>query len=132
MGTRADFYIGRGDKARWIGSIAMDGYPEGIPTEIFEISNQTEFELVVKGFIVGKEHGTLPKSGWSWPWDDSRLTDYSYALDEGKVWASCFGNKWFDPTQQEIEYEEVEENEKEIFPNMTKMRTRTLRKWLMI
>ena len=27
MGTRADFYVGRGDAAEWIGSIAYDGYP---------------------------------------------------------------------------------------------------------
>jgi hypothetical protein len=30
MGTRADFYVGRGPNAEWIGSIAFDGYPDGI------------------------------------------------------------------------------------------------------
>lgn len=30
MGTRADFYVGRGESAEWLGSIAWDGYPSGI------------------------------------------------------------------------------------------------------
>jgi hypothetical protein len=28
MSSRADFYIGRGQDMRWLGSIAMDGYPD--------------------------------------------------------------------------------------------------------
>lgn len=119
MGTRADFYIGRGKKAIWIGSIAMDGYPDGIPNEIFEISNEDEFRNVIKGFILGKDDGILPKAGWPWPWIDSRTTDYSYSLYKGRVWASCFGNKWFDPINEEPEYEEKKDNDKEVFPDMT-------------
>jgi hypothetical protein len=30
MGTRADFYIGRGTEAEWLGSVAWDGYPGGV------------------------------------------------------------------------------------------------------
>jgi len=30
MGTRADFYVGRGKTAEWLGSIAWDGYPAGL------------------------------------------------------------------------------------------------------
>ncbi len=29
MGTRADFYTGRGQTAQWLGSIAWGGYPVG-------------------------------------------------------------------------------------------------------
>lgn len=29
MGTRADFYVGRGENAKWIGSITRGGYIEG-------------------------------------------------------------------------------------------------------
>jgi hypothetical protein len=29
MGTRADFYVGRGKDAEWLGSVAFDGYPSG-------------------------------------------------------------------------------------------------------
>lgn len=125
MGTRADFYIGRGKKAIWIGSMAMDGYPDGIPNEIFKISNPNEFQYVVKGFLLAKDNATFPESGWPWPWKDSRTTDYSYSLYRGKVWASCFGNKWFDPMNEPEEYEEKEDNEKEIFPDMTNIQNVT-------
>lgn len=30
MGTRADFYVGRGEQAEWLGSIAWDGNPGAI------------------------------------------------------------------------------------------------------
>lgn len=30
MSTRADFYVGRGAEAEWIGSISWDGYPDGV------------------------------------------------------------------------------------------------------
>jgi hypothetical protein len=30
MGTRADFYVGRGETAEYLGSIAWDGYPDGL------------------------------------------------------------------------------------------------------
>ena len=30
MGTRADFYVGRGESAEWLGSVAWDGNPRGI------------------------------------------------------------------------------------------------------
>lgn len=37
MGTRADFYIEVGNELKpkdWLGSIAWDGYPKGIPASI--------------------------------------------------------------------------------------------------
>jgi hypothetical protein len=46
---------------------------------------------------------TRPEDGWPWPWEDSRTTDYAYAFDNGKVWASCFGYAWFDPLEEEPE-----------------------------
>lgn len=30
MGTRADFYVGTGANAEWLGSIAYDGHPDTI------------------------------------------------------------------------------------------------------
>jgi hypothetical protein len=38
MGTRADFYIaieGETPHLEWLGSIAFDGYPEGIPPSVW-------------------------------------------------------------------------------------------------
>jgi hypothetical protein len=97
MGTRADFYIGRGEQAEWLGSVAWDGYPSGIDHQILESTNAAQFRGAVNYFLRSQEHATLPDQGWPWPWDDSQTTDYAYALDGDKVYASCFGHPWFDP-----------------------------------
>ncbi len=116
MGTRADFYFGRGESAEWIGSIALDGYPDGIPILVRNSTTEDDFRKHVLGFIGSKNHGTTPEMGWPWPWPDSRSTDYAYAFDGGKVWASCFGHEWFDPLGSEPEIGDVKEC---IFPDMT-------------
>ena len=119
MGTRADFYIGRGLEAEWLGSIAWDGYSEGIPDDILNQGSEESYRKDVNQFISSREDGTLPEQGWPWPWEDSQTTDYSYAFENGQVHASCFGYNWFDPTEPEPE--DSCDNEKDkttIFPNM--------------
>lgn len=100
MGTRADFYLGRGADAQWLGSIAWDGYPSGIVSEFDEdVLNSTkaeDFSALVHAKLLKRDDGTTPEMGWPWPWDSSNTTDYAYAFDEGKVWASSFGAAWFD------------------------------------
>jgi len=51
MGTRADFYIGRGKDAEWLGSIGNDGYPEGISSSIFICRTEEAFREAVKSFL---------------------------------------------------------------------------------
>ena len=95
MGTRADFYVGRGDDMQWIGSIAWDGYPDGIKSEILTTANEDEFRAEVLAFIASRDDGTKPEMGWPWPWNTSSTTDYAYAFDGGEVFASCFGSPWW-------------------------------------
>jgi len=98
--TKADFYIGNGIAANWIGSIHSDGYPNGIPIQILICGNPTLFEEEVIEFI-HKVDGVVKTDGdkWPWLWPDSRMTDYSYMflLDHSKVFASYFGRNLFDP-----------------------------------
>jgi len=105
MGTRADFYVGRGAKAEWIGSISMDGYPEGITPEnynwpegghLFDSITEDEFRNRVELFFKDRNDVTLPEQGWPWPWNNSNLTDYSYAFDDDKVYGTCFGHGWWE------------------------------------
>jgi hypothetical protein len=118
MGTRADFYVGRGETAEWVGSIAWDGYPEGIMphaaekkrawvdgplmpaaakwpvgAHLFDATTEQEFRERVARFFEYREDVTLPENGWPWPWENSQTTDYAYAFDGGKVYASCFGHQ---------------------------------------
>ena len=116
MGTRADFWIGRGKEADWLGSIAYDGYPDGNPGPILTADNEPSYRERVRHVIAATDSGTWPEQGWPWPWDDSSTTDYAYAFDDGKVWASCFGGPWFDPLLPDEQDRTV--GERAVFPDM--------------
>jgi hypothetical protein len=123
VGTRADFYIGRGPEAEWIGSIAFDGYPENGDVIGTCAGVQTEdlFRRRVQALEQRKDFTDPAKHGWPWPWEDSRTTDYAYAFDEGQVWVSDFGREWFafGTTPPDEEDESAPEREKSaVFPNM--------------
>jgi len=115
MSTRADFYVGRGVEAEWLGSIAHDGYPSSIPPAIKMAAAEDAYRVAVTELLVSRmeKDATLAGDGWPWGWDDSRTTDYAYAFAEGACWGSYFGGPWFDPlttnpseTQDWIEYED--------------------------
>lgn len=106
MGTRADFYVGRGSGAEWLGSIAFDGYPAGIDSQIVHCESEAAYRHAVDRFLTRRDDATRPSDGWPWPWSDSSTTDYAYAFDEGHVLGSCFGSPWFDA--REAEPEEIE------------------------
>lgn len=117
MGTRADFYVGRGEQAEWIGSIAWDGYPDGIDKQTLNCTSPEAFRHAVADFFSKRDDVTLPEQGWPWPWDDSGTTDYAYAFDGERVWASCFGREWFPANKEPEDYDTLRENDA-VFPNM--------------
>lgn len=151
MGTRADFYIGRGEKAEWIGSVAMDGYPEGVCLTLpekeviletrlqrIEINKHAEFpagehvfdaqaedvyRARVATYFQNRDDVTLPEQGWPWPWETSATTDYAYAFDDGKVYASCFGGPWWIASEEQPGDEEDDSRTagqpKAVFPDMS-------------
>lgn len=97
MGTRADFYIGKGLDAEWLGSIGWDGYPSGIPDRIINATDEASYRAEVEDFIHNREDGTKPEQGWPWPWNDSKTTDWAYAFTTGRVEGCCFGEGWVIP-----------------------------------
>lgn len=115
MGTRADFYVGRGEHAEWLGSIAWDGYPDGIEASVLRAKTESTYRRLVVRMIEGRDDGTKPEQGWPWPWDDSRTTDYAYAFDSKRVHASCFGHQWFDPLKDQPE----DTPKSAVFPDMS-------------
>jgi hypothetical protein len=124
MGTRADFYVGRGEKAEWLGSIAWDGYPDGIDQDVFKATDESSYREQVSSYLKSREDGTEPKDGWPWPWKDSRTTDYAYAFDDGAVWGACFGKRWFRIDLSvlnlgEPDYEDEDGEDGCVFPDMT-------------
>lgn len=123
MGTRADFYIGRGKQAEWLGSIAYDGYPDNVLKDGKRLGSATspeEFKAALANEGAKEDHFTNPEQGWPWPWEDSQTTDYAYAFDEGQVWVSCFGRAWMTVRESLDENREQCAGGKEaVFPDMT-------------
>lgn len=124
MGTRADYYIHKNDHLVWIGSIAWDGYPEGIDGEVLGAKTESEYLKTIKAFFDGRDDVTLPAQGWPWPWDNSGTTDYAYAFVDGRVVASRFGGVWFDPLGEgkEIEDRAVDVPATLRFPDMKEVK----------
>ncbi len=104
MGTRADYYVGRGPTAEWLGSIAWDGDWPG--DGVLEATTEADFRHAVATEFASREDGTTPTMGWPWPWNDSRTTDVAYAFDGGRVWKSEFGRAWHDPAARAAERRE--------------------------
>ena len=97
MGTRADFYVGIGPNAEWIGSISYDGYPDGKPSGVLMATTEKMFRVKARRVFADPDAlSTLPSEGWPWPWDDSRTTDFAYAwvASKNKVMLSRFGLQW--------------------------------------
>jgi hypothetical protein len=121
MGTRADFYVGIGKKAKWIGSVAWDGQPSGlvpdsqqtVETDLRKIpvltaKTEKQFREAVKNLLKGRDDGTTPRMGWPWPWKNSQSTDYAYCFvekfngcNENMVVAVRWGKGFWRATAQE-------------------------------
>ena len=86
MGTRADFYVGKGRDAEWIGSIAYDGYRTGIDEAVLKATTENEFRSAVARFFESRDDATTPDQGWPWPWETSEITDCSYWFFDCQVW----------------------------------------------
>ena len=89
MGTRADFYIGFGKNAEWLGSVGWDGYEwatridDNDIDDIVGAQDENQFRVAVFEMLKRRSDGTLPSAGWPWPWKSSYLTDYVYYWDNG-------------------------------------------------
>lgn len=135
MGTRADFYVGRGESAEWLGSYPFDGYPDGVFDDAAEMfaeppATEQEWRDWVLRWLTSPEHAqrsTLPEHGWPWPWENSRTTDYAYAWEDGVIYGSNFGYGWWrvDPQAEGFGY--VESDKKTaLFPDMSERKAVTL------
>lgn len=98
MGTRADFYVGVGKDAEWLGSIAWDGYEwdEDKDCALMKATTEQEFRAAVSDIAKTREDWTSQEQGWPWPWNDSNTTDYAYAFHDGKVEAITDDREWPD------------------------------------
>lgn len=96
MGTRADFYVGTGRDAEWIGSIEYDGHPDWKMIDMQRARSERAFRHEVAKILRRKNHcGIRPSNGWPWPWDTSDITDVAYAYcSDGRVRVWDKDGKW--------------------------------------
>ena len=97
---KADFYVGVGRQADWIGSVAKCGEIWAVSTPILLQVNKTMYEELVIEYINFCE-GIVANHvcQWPWPWADSKMTDYSYIFipEHEKVYMSIEGGDLLDP-----------------------------------
>jgi hypothetical protein len=106
MGSKADFYMGRGIESEWLGSIQWDGMPASIPSGIINANLEETYREEVDSFLVIRGDGVHADAGWPWKWDTSHGTKYAYAFDTKTccVMASCFGSSWWLASKTEPEH----------------------------
>jgi len=95
MGSKADFYLGRGVEAEWLGSIEWDGYPAGLPTTFRTAITLGDYRAEIDSILDTRPDAIKAVDGWPWKWDSSHGTNYSYAFDTDRVWACCYGSSWW-------------------------------------
>jgi hypothetical protein len=96
MGTRADFYIKR-SKAKdieWLGSIAFDGYIDGIDKAVLKAKDSHSYIKALAKFFAERDDVTIPSQGWPWPWDNSDTTDCAYCFNGERTVFYLGDGKW--------------------------------------
>lgn len=94
--VNADFYVGLGKTARWLGSIADGGAPGDITADydLFNISadvdpyTEDDFRDMVASIIAdakADDAGFDPADGWPWEHRSSTGTDFTYAFNNGCI-----------------------------------------------
>ncbi len=91
MSKSADFYVGVGKDAEWIGSVPEDGSIDGY-SSIFKSETEAEYRKSVKETLWDSSFSLHPSA-------ETRLgvpsaLDYSYTFKDGQVWISLLGRKF--------------------------------------
>ena len=89
MGTRAAFFIGDFrdvEKREWLGCIAWDGYPEGLP-EMCGAKSEDDFREIISKYQDDRDDFAKSDGPFPFPWnDDLCLTDETYCWHDGQIY----------------------------------------------
>ena len=133
MGTRVDFYVGKGLSAKWIGSIGNDGFrpskggAQGVGLALINAKTETKFRSAIRKLMDKFSDHVPAEKGWPWPWDDSSITDCSYWFFDNQVWdVHCkfepCGPVWVPCSDPEPNGDTGERYESVVYPNMSAIR----------
>lgn len=119
MGTRAAFWLGdprNKNEREWLGCVAWDGYPEGLPN-LSETPPKTkeEFIEVINKIKRERDDFASPENGgWPFPWNnDIFLTDYTYAFFDNCLKVTCFHHGFVPILDYKIKSEDVSSEERD-------------------
>jgi hypothetical protein len=125
MGTRADFFVGVGPDAEWIGSTSYDGDPGGWGQRPLAARAEDEFRAAVEEMLSDRQAlVTRPSEGWPWPWNDFRTSDYAYAWDPARGAVASSGRAWVTLAQMEVDRDCIYSGERlrdDEVPDMSKV-----------
>ncbi|WP_177215582.1 hypothetical protein [Actinokineospora terrae] len=108
--AHADFYLGTGPQARWLGSLAESGHPSTLITlggapGMLTATTSDAYEAAVEALLLGHDT-TRPGFAFraergeasSWPWLRTGSSGWwAYAFVDGRVRACLRGGPWFRP-----------------------------------
>jgi len=102
MNIDADFYIGKGKEAEWLGSVSSNGDINTIARSSFgqqflECHTPELFKHFVSNYLHQYRNSVLASQCWPWLWGDSGTTDRSYWFFDDKIWCAVpilFNGKW--------------------------------------
>lgn len=95
--TNADFYVGLGEDAAWIGSVSVDGSTADMDDAglfgsdgLDELYTEAHYRSVIDEILDvadDADRGYLAANGdvWPWPWKDSTGSDMAYAFAKGCI-----------------------------------------------
>jgi hypothetical protein len=113
MGTRAAFFIGDfrdPEKREWLGCIAWDGYPAGVPG-IVQAKSEADFRQAVAD-LSNRNDFAPPTGPFPFPWEnDLCLTDCTYTWHDGEVWTEF--DRRFVPLERALEVWNSEDDERD-------------------
>lgn len=112
MGTRADFFVGIGPTAEWIGSVSYDGGPREQGAAPLAATSELEFRTAVEQLLSQPDAlVTRPEEGWPWPWPDFRTSDYGYAWDPARGAVASSGRAWVTAAQLQADPDVIYQGE---------------------
>lgn len=86
FGSRADFWVGVGPGAEWLGSVPYDGNQWRYPSSALQrVVSEQDYRECVACILAGDKYASKPSDGWPWPWDTSEDTDFVYTWVNGRV-----------------------------------------------
>lgn len=101
MSTKADFYVGVGKNAEWIGSIVHNADPDEFDDPILTARSEKVFRLAIKELLDNRCDSIYPGSPKAQPLGNN-AADYTYYFNKFQVRARDAKGNLFIPSEERV------------------------------